>query len=678
MTATRPDDQRREAPFRLTTAFRPAGDQIEAIRSLVEADREGKDAQVLLGVTGSGKTFTVANVIAELGRPTLILAPNKTLAAQLFDEFRSLFPHNAVEYFVSFYDYYQPEAYVPSRDLFIEKDASINERIDRMRHAATRSALTRRDVIIVASVSCIYGLGSPEAYRDFHVWIERDQEIDRDLFLRRLSRIRYQRNDMSPGRGKFRARGDVVEVGAADSDDRLTRIEWFGDTIERIEEIDLLTGEVLAERDDASFFPSSHYMQSDEALKRAIVAIKEELEERVDFFKSKARFAEADRIERRTKYDLAMMRETGFCPGIENYSRHLDGRLPGESPATLLDYLPEDFLLVVDESHVAVPQIGGMYGGDRSRKLNLVEYGFRLPCALDNRPLTFEEFEQKIERVLYVSATPGDYEMRHADGAVAEQVIRPTGLVDPVVDVRPARGQVDDLLGEIRTRIEKDERVLVTTLTKRMAEDLTEHLGEIGVAARYMHSDVSTLERTEILRDLRLGVFSVLVGINLLREGLDLPEVTLVAVLDADQEGFLRSETALIQVSGRAARNVDGRVIFYADQETDSMRRALGEMERRRAKQMAWNEAQGITPKTVKRSIRDTVTEVYAERDYVELADVDMGKDGLDKQKPLETQRAEAEAAMHEAAAALKFEDAARYRDNVKRLDKLILLGGDG
>ena len=678
MSTPRPEDQRREAPFRLTTAFRPAGDQIEAIRSLVEADRGGQDAQVLLGVTGSGKTFTVANVIAELGRPTLILAPNKTLAAQLFDEFRSLFPHNAVEYFVSFYDYYQPEAYVPSRDLFIEKDASINERIDRMRHAATRSALTRRDVIIVASVSCIYGLGSPEAYRDFHVWVERDQEIDRDLFLRRLSRIRYQRNDMSPGRGKFRARGDVVEVGAADSDDRLTRIEWFGDTIERIEEVDLLTGEVLAERDDASFFPSSHYMQSDEALKRAIVAIKEELEERVDFFKSKARFAEADRIERRTKYDLAMMRETGFCPGIENYSRHLDGRLPGESPATLLDYLPEDFLLVVDESHVAVPQIGGMYGGDRSRKLNLVEYGFRLPCALDNRPLTFEEFEQKIERVLYVSATPGDYEMRHADGAVAEQVIRPTGLVDPLVDVRPARGQVDDLLGEIRTRIEKDERVLVTTLTKRMAEDLTEHLGEIGVAARYMHSDVSTLERTEILRDLRLGVFSVLVGINLLREGLDLPEVTLVAVLDADQEGFLRSETALIQVSGRAARNVDGRVIFYADQETDSMRRALGEMERRRAKQLAWNEAQGITPKTVKRSIRDTVTEVYAERDYVELADVDMGKDGLDKQKPLETQRAEAESAMHEAAAALKFEDAARYRDTVKRLDKLILLGGDG
>jgi len=678
LSTPRPEDQRREAPFRLTTAFRPAGDQIEAIRSLVEADRGGQDAQVLLGVTGSGKTFTVANVIAELGRPTLILAPNKTLAAQLFDEFRSLFPHNAVEYFVSYYDYYQPEAYVPSRDLFIEKDASINERIDRMRHAATRSALTRRDVIIVASVSCIYGLGSPEAYRDFHVWVERDQEIDRDLFLRRLSRIRYQRNDMSPGRGKFRARGDVVEVGAADSDDRLTRIEWFGDTIERIEEVDLLTGEVLAERDDASFFPSSHYMQSDEALKRAIVAIKEELEERVDFFKSKARFAEADRIERRTKYDLAMMRETGFCPGIENYSRHLDGRLPGESPATLLDYLPEDFLLVVDESHVAVPQIGGMYGGDRSRKLNLVEYGFRLPCALDNRPLTFEEFEQKIERVLYVSATPGDYEMRHADGAVAEQVIRPTGLVDPLVDVRPARGQVDDLLGEIRTRIEKDERVLVTTLTKRMAEDLTEHLGEIGVAARYMHSDVSTLERTEILRDLRLGVFSVLVGINLLREGLDLPEVTLVAVLDADQEGFLRSETALIQVSGRAARNVDGRVIFYADQETDSMRRALGEMERRRAKQLAWNEAQGITPKTVKRSIRDTVTEVYAERDYVELADVDMGKDGLDKQKPLETQRAEAESAMHEAAAALKFEDAARYRDTVKRLDKLILLGGDG
>jgi len=485
-------------PFRLTSRFRPAGDQAAAIRALVDADRAGVERQVLLGVTGSGKTFTIANVVEQLNRPTLVLAPNKTLAAQLFEEFRELFPENAVEYFVSFYDYYQPEAYVPSRDLYIEKDASINDRIDRMRHAATKAALTRRDTLIVASVSCIYGLGSPEEYRNFHVWVRVGEAIDRDVFLRRLARIRYQRNDLVPGRSTFRVRGDVVEVGAADSEDRLMRIEWFGDEIERIEEIDALTGEILGRRDDASFFPSSHYMNSDEALERAIGSIAEELDEQLEHFQRQGLLVEADRLGRRTRYDLELMRATGFCPGIENYSRHLDGRQVGERPATLLDYLPEDFLLVVDESHVAVPQIGAMFPGDRRRKENLVKYGFRLPCALDNRPLTFAEFRGCVEHVVFVSATPGPFEREAAKDHVVEQVIRPTGLVDPVVEVRPARGQVDDLLGEVRARAAREERVLVTTLTKRMAEDLTEHFTEIGVKARYMHSDITTLKRTEM------------------------------------------------------------------------------------------------------------------------------------------------------------------------------------
>ncbi|MDA1193981.1 MAG: excinuclease ABC subunit UvrB [Planctomycetota bacterium] len=661
------------ADFRLTTQFTPAGDQAAAIQALVAADRAGVSQQALLGVTGSGKTFTIANVIAELGRPALILAPNKTLAAQLFEEFRELFPENAVEYFVSFYDYYQPEAYVPARDLFIEKDASINERIDRMRHAATKSALMRRDVIIVASVSCIYGLGSPEEYKNFHVWVARGETLDRDVFLRRLARIRYQRNDISPGRGAFRVRGDVVEVGPADSDQRLMRIEFFGDEIERIEEIDTLTGEVLGEREDASFFPSSHYMNSDDALERAIVGIHAELRWRLKVLEDEGRIVEADRLGRRTRYDLELLRATGFCPGIENYSRHLDGRQPGEAPSTLIDYLPEDFLLVIDESHVAVPQIGGMHAGDRRRKENLVEYGFRLPCALDNRPLTFAEFERKVHRVIYVSATPGPYERQHAASHIVEQVIRPTGLVDPPVEVRPARGQVDDLLGEVRARAARDERVLVTTLTKRMAEDLTEHLTEIGVKARYMHSDISTLERTEIIRDLRLGTFDVLVGINLLREGLDLPEVTLVAVLDADKEGFLRSETALVQVSGRAARHVDGRVIFYADERTGSMERALGEMDRRRIRQSAWNTEHGIVPTTVRRGVRDTVAQVYADRDYVELA---AGDDGGDE--PLHVLRARLEREMLAAAKELRFEDAARLRDGLQRAERRLLLTGEG
>jgi excinuclease ABC subunit B len=665
------------ADFKLTSAFRPAGDQAAAIEALVRGYEEGKRHQVLLGVTGSGKTFTVANVIARLGRPALILAPNKTLAAQLFDEFRELFPHNAVEYFVSFYDYYQPEAYVPTADLFIEKDASINDRIDRMRHAATKAALTRRDTIVVASVSCIYGLGSPEEYKAYHVWVGEGDVLDRDVFLRRLARIRYRRDDFGLARGTFRVRGDVVEVGAADLQDRVVRIEWFGDTVERIEEVDALTGEVFGRKGSASFFPSSHYMNSDDALQRALTAIDAELTERLLWFRKHGKVAEADRLARRTRYDLELMRETGFCPGIENYSRHLDGRAPGEAPATLLEYFPEDFLLVVDESHVSIPQVGGMHAGDRRRKQNLVDYGFRLPCALDNRPLTFAEFEERIPLALYVSATPGPWEKAKSGGAGAEQVIRPTGLVDPLVEVRPARGQVDDLLAEVRAVVAKKQRVLATTLTKRMAEELTEHLGEVGVKARYMHSDVTTLQRAELLRDLRLGVFDVLVGINLLREGLDLPEVGLVAVLDADKEGFLRSETSLIQVAGRAARNLEGRVVLYADRHTDSMARALAEMTRRRGIQGAWNKEHGITPKSVVRAIRDTVGAVYAERDYVDVAGlVSPGMSERDG-RTLEQRRADLEARMRAAARDLKFEDAARLRDELKRVEGLILHAGE-
>ena len=664
------------AGFRLATTFVPSGDQSSAIAGLVAGDRRGARHQVLLGVTGSGKTFTMANVIAALDRPAVVLAPNKTLAAQLFDEFTNLFPHNAVEYFVSFYDYYQPEAYVPARDLYIEKDASINDRIDRMRHAATKSALTRRDVIVVASVSCIYGLGSPEEYRNFHVWVEVGDRLDRDVLLRRLARIRYQRNDMQPARGSYRVRGDVVEIGPADSSDRLMRIEWFGDEIERIEEVDALTGEIFGQRDSASFFPSSHYMNSDDALGRAIESIEQELATRLVHYRKEGKILEADRLARRVRYDLELLRETGFCPGIENYSRHLDGRQPGEAPATLLDYLPEDFLLFIDESHVAVPQVGGMYAGDRRRKENLVDFGFRLPCALDNRPLMFDEFKQRVDRVIYVSATPGSYEKEQAGTNVVEQVIRPTGLIDPEVIVRPARGQVDDLLREIDGRITDGERVLITTLTKRMAEELSEHLAEIGVKARYMHSDISTLERAEILKDLRLGVFDVLVGINLLREGLDLPEVALVAVLDADKEGFLRSETSLIQVSGRAARNVGGRVIFYADRVTDSMKRAMDEMDRRRVIQRRYNKEHDITPASVTRGVRHTVTETYAERDYVDLAPLE--RDGLSDAKTLLERRATLQKDMLAAAKELRFEDAATLRDSLRRVEALLLRLGEG
>ncbi|MFO0933074.1 MAG: excinuclease ABC subunit UvrB [Planctomycetota bacterium] len=663
-----------ERPFKLTTRFVPRGDQPAAIDALVRGVEAGKRHQVLLGVTGSGKTFTVANVIARLGRPALVLAPNKTLAAQLFDEMRELFPENAVEYFVSFYDYYQPEAYIPSTDTFIEKDSSINDRIDRMRHAATRAVLTRRDTIVVASVSCIYALGSPEEYEAMHVAVRTGERVDRDDVLRRLVRIQYRRDELTRGRGTFRARGDVLEVGPADRDDRVVRIEWFGDEIERIEEVDALTGELLRALPEAAFYPTSHHVTREDALKRAVEAIEAELDERVGFLRRHKQPLEADRLLRRTRYDLELLRETGFCPGIENYSRHLDGRAPGEPPWTLLDYFPDDFLMVVDESHVTIPQVGGMFQGDRSRKTTLVEHGFRLPCALDNRPLTFAEFEVRLPMVLHVSATPGPWEREKAGGIDAEQVVRPTGIVDPPVIVRPARHQVDDLLGEVRLRTARNERVLVTTLTKRMAEELTEHFADVGVKVRYLHSDVTTLERASILKDLRLGVFDVLVGINLLREGLDLPEVSLVAVLDADREGFLRSETSLIQTSGRAARNAHGTVIFYADAETDSMKRALAEMERRRKHQRAYNEEHHITPTSVVRGVRATVAEAYAERDYVDLTGLDREEaDAGSDRASLERRRADAEKRMREAAKAMKFEDAAKARDEMRRLDAELL-----
>ncbi len=671
-------DGARGGTFRLTTAFRPQGDQPSAIEALVRGDAAGTRHQVLLGVTGSGKTFTVANVVARLNRPTLVLAPNKTLAAQLFDELRLLFPQNAVEYFVSFYDFYQPEAYIPSSDLYIEKDSSINDRIDRMRHSATRAVLTRRDVVVVASVSCIYALGSPEEYQAMHVAIRRGDRVDRDDVLRRLVRIQYRRDDLERGRGTFRVRGDVLEVGPADRDDRVVRVEWFGDEVERMEEVDPLTGEVLRSVDEAAFYPSSHYVTGEDALARAMEGIEAELEERIAFFRRENQPVEADRIARRTRYDLELLRETGFCPGIENYSRHLDGRAPGEPPWTLLDYFPEDFLLVVDESHVTIPQVGGMFVGDRVRKETLVKYGFRLPCALDNRPLTFPEFEARIDRALYVSATPGPWERGKAGGIAAEQVIRPTGIVDPPVVVRPARHQVDDVLKEIRVRAARQERVLVTTLTKRMSEELTEHLAEVGVRVRYLHSDVTTLERAEILRDLRLGVFDVLVGINLLREGLDLPEVSLVAVLDADREGFLRSETSLIQVCGRAARNANGAVILYADRETGSMKRAIAEMERRRRQQTEYNAAHGITPATVVRAVRETVGAVYAERDYVDLTGLDApGAAAGGSAKALALRRAEAERQMRQAAKEMRFEDAAKHRDELRRIEALLLKAGE-
>jgi excinuclease ABC subunit B len=666
--------------LRLESDFRPAGDQPAAIEAIVRGFREGRDAQTLLGVTGSGKTFTVAHVANALQRPMLVLAPNKTLAAQLYSEFHELFPENAVQYFISYYDYYQPEAYIPSTDTYIEKDSSINDRIDRMRHAATRNVLARRDSIVVASVSCIYGLGSPSSYGKMAVQLRKGSRFPRDEFLRELTILQYRRNDFDLVRGHFRVRGDVVDVFPIYEDSKSLRIELFGDEIDRLTEIDPLTGEVLREMDEASIYPGSHYVQPKDRILEACDAIELELEERLTWFRDRAKLLEAERLEQRTRFDLEMMREVGFCHGIENYSRHLDGRSAGQPPFTLLDYFPKDFLLVVDESHVALPQVGGMYLGDRSRKETLVEYGFRLPSALDNRPLTFAEFEARIGQRLYVSATPAQMEIDRSGGIVVEQIVRPTGLVDPQIEVRPARRQVDDLMHEVKTVVAKGFRVLATTLTKRMAEELTEYLGDAGVRVRYLHSDIDSLKRNEILRDLRLGVFDVLVGINLLREGLDLPEVALVAVLDADREGFLRSETSLIQTFGRAARNVEGRVILYADKTTDSMKRAMDVTNARRAKQVAFNLAHGITPKTIIKPVRDLMTvpddEDDADAPPPSLADlVARGVSTPRSREEIEKRIVKLKDEMLAAAKDLEFERAAEIRDEILRLEAASLEG---
>jgi len=655
--------------FSIVSDFAPKGDQPQAIRQLVDGVRRGHRHQVLLGVTGSGKTFTMANVIAELKRPALVVAPNKTLAAQLFQEFRALFPENAVEYFVSYYDYYQPEAYVPTTDTYIEKDASINDLIDQMRHAATHSVLTRRDTIVVASVSCIYGLGSPETYQGMIVLVEDQKEISRDNLLARLVEIQYQRNDYDFHRGTFRVRGDVVEIFPAYEEDKAIRVEFFGDMVDSIAEIDPLRGRVLKKLRHLTLFPGSHYVTPQEVLKRAVGSIREELGERLRELHAQRKLLEAQRLEQRTNYDLEMLQEMGYCTGIENYSRHLDGRKAGEPPYTLLDYFPTDALFFIDESHITVPQLNGMYWGDRTRKETLVEYGFRLPSALDNRPLSFEEFEARVPQVIYVSATPAAYERKKAGERVAEQIIRPTGLIDPAVEVRAARYQVDDLLKEIRERVVRKERVLVTTLTKRMAEDLTTYYAGLGVQVKYLHSDVETLERMEIIRDLRLGKFDVLVGINLLREGLDLPEVSLVAILDADKEGFLRSETSLIQTFGRTARNVSGKVILYAENRTDSMKKAIAETNRRRKIQEAYNHKHGITPETVRKAIPDILESIY-EADYVTVPTAaEKGEEYVSLLEiPKLVSRLKKE--MRAAASKLDFEKAAEIRDRIKALEE--------
>ena len=653
-------------PFEIVSGLSPRGDQPAAIAALREGVERGDAHQVLLGITGSGKTFTVAQLIAGVNRPALLMAPNKTLAAQLYGELRELFPKNAVEYFVSYYDYYQPEAYIPSTDTYIEKDAIVNDRIDRMRHATTRSLLSRRDVIIVASVSCIYGIGSAEWYQDMLIDLRVGEEIRRDALLRQLVDIQYQRNDMDFHRGTFRVRGDVIEIFPAHSDDLAVRVEYWGDEIERITEVDPMRGTVRAELDHYGIYPGSHYVTPEDQRRRAIRSIRAELRERLQELEREGKLLEGQRLEQRTSYDLEMLEQMGFCHGIENYSRHLSGRAAGEPPPTLIDYFPDDVLVVLDESHVTVPQIGAMFRGDRARKEKLVEHGFRLPSALDNRPLTFEEWEQKVGQVVYVSATPGDYEIAHAEGVVVEQVIRPTGLMDPVVEVRPVAHQVDDLLAEIRVRAERDERVLVTTLTKRMAEDLTEYYAELGVRVRYLHSDIDTLERMELLRDLRRGEYDVLVGINLLREGLDLPEVSLVAILDADKEGFLRSTRSLIQTIGRAARNANGEVFLYADRITASMRTAIDETARRRALQSAHNAAHGITPKTIRKAVFDLDPSSGAS-DYVVVPILKKGEAlGSDRiPERIEELRSE----MLLAAEQLEFERAATLRDRIARLE---------
>jgi excinuclease ABC subunit B len=655
-------------PFRLVSDYLPKGDQPAAIGRLGGWLAAGQAHAALLGVTGSGKTFTVASVIEQLQRPTLVISPNKTLAAQLYGEFKAFFPGNAVEYFVSYYDYYQPEAYIPQSDTYIEKDALINDEIDRMRHSTTKSLFERRDVVIVASVSCIYGLGSPETYHGMHLEVAKGEERERDDILRQLVALQYERNDYDFRRGTFRVRGDVVEIFPASAESVAFRIELFGDTIETVHRIDPLKGQILESVDRVAVYPASHYVTPAEELERAMESIKTELGERLTYFRSHNRLLEAQRLEQRTLFDLEMLREIGYCHGIENYSRHLAGRRAGETPATLIDYLPKDALVVIDESHVGVPQLRGMHLGDRSRKEALVEYGFRLPSAFDNRPLTFDEFTAAVGQVLYVSATPGAYELDKSDGAVAEQIIRPTGLTDPAITVRSAGEQVDDLMEEIRLRAERGERVLVTTLTKRMAEDLTQYYLQMGLRVRYLHSDIDTLERVEVIRDLRLGKFDALIGINLLREGLDIPEVSLVAILDADKEGYLRSATSLVQTSGRAARNLRGEVIMYADKVTDSMRTALDETERRRVRQAAYNSEHGITPESIRSSIRDVLRSVE-ERDYYTV-EAEAPDESFESAAVLAETVKRVESEMKEAAKRLDFERAAELRDRLRALRK--------
>lgn len=652
-------------PFKVMADFQPMGDQPQAIKNLSNGVRKGLQHQTLLGVTGSGKTYTMAKLVEEVQKPTLVIAHNKTLAAQLCSEFREFFPENSVEYFVSYYDYYQPEAYVAHSDLYIEKDASINDEIDKLRHSATASLLERRDVLIVASVSCIYGLGDPDEYKELVVSLRVGMELNRNEVMKNLTNIQYTRNDINFTRGTFRVRGDILEIFPASSSENAQRVEFFGDEIERITEINTMTGEVIGSRQHLAVFPASHYATKWDKVEKAVENIEAELIERMDYFKKKEQLLEAQRIEQRTKYDIEMLREMGYCQGIENYSRHLTGRPAGSRPFTLIDYFPEDFLLLVDESHVTLPQIRGMYGGDRSRKESLVEYGFRLPSAFDNRPLNFKEFEKMVNQAVYVSATPGPYELEHSQ-QVIEQLLRPTGLIDPMIHIRPVQGQIDDLLGEINACAEKNQRVLVTTLTKKMSEDLTRYLTEASVKVRYLHSDIDTMERMEIIRELRLGTFDVLVGINLLREGLDLPEVALVAILDADKEGFLRSEIALVQTIGRAARNVDGRVILYADKVTPSMKRAMDETERRRNIQIEHNQKHGITPQSIMKKVRDVIeaTKVAETEDIYEIEE--KGKPKPPTGKAAQKQIKILEKEMKEAARNLEFEKAAAIRDEIR------------
>jgi len=651
--------------FELVSEYKPQGDQPTAIEKLSEGILNGKKHQTLLGATGTGKTFTMAQVINKVQKPTLVIAHNKTLAAQLASEFKEFFPNNAVEYFVSYYDYYQPEAYIPQSDTYIEKDASINEEIDKLRHSATSALFEREDVIIVASVSCIYGLGSPQEYKALLLSLRRGMEKNRDDVLRKLIDIQYNRNDMNFTRGTFRVRGDVVEIFPAANSEHAIRVEFFGDEIERITEIDALTGEVLAEREHVAIFPASHYVTGQDKMQRAIKSIEAELEEQLAYFKEQGKLLEAQRLEQRTRYDIEMLQEMGYCSGVENYSRHLNGLPPGATPYTLLDYFPDDFLIMIDESHITLPQIRGMYNGDKARKEMLINHGFRLPSAADNRPLTFEEFEKHVKQIIYVSATPGPYELEKAPDFV-EQVIRPTGLLDPTIDIRPSKGQIDDLLGEINERIEKNERVLVTTLTKKMAEDLTDYLKEVGIKVRYLHSDIKTIERMQIIRDLRIGTFDVLIGINLLREGLDIPEVSLVAILDADKEGFLRNERSLIQTIGRAARNASGHVIMYADKMTQSIERAVEETNRRRERQIAYNEEHGITPQTIRKAVREVIEATKAAEEQEEYLPQKAYSKLSKKERKDVLLRLEEE--MKEAARALNFERAAELRDLILEL----------